>query len=91
MPVPQNLDYWFWLGPAAEASFSEDRAHPQLNFERPGWLQIEPYCRGMVTGWGSHMMDIAQWGNGTDLTGPVSSTAKRRLSRPGRVQRRRQV
>ena len=25
----------------------------------------------MITGWGSHMNDIAQWGNGTDDTGPV--------------------
>jgi hypothetical protein len=30
----------------------------------------------MVTGWGSHMMDIGQWGNGTDETGPVSIEAK---------------
>jgi hypothetical protein len=72
MPVPKNLDYDFWLGPAPEAPFSEDRTHPQHSYERPGWLQIEPYCRGMITGWGSHMNDIAQWGNGTDDTGPTS-------------------
>jgi len=71
MPVPGNLNYDAWLGPAPEAPFSEDRTHPQHSFERPGWLQIEPYCRGMVTGWGAHMNDIAQWGNGTDDTGPV--------------------
>jgi myo-inositol 2-dehydrogenase/D-chiro-inositol 1-dehydrogenase len=71
MPVPKNLDYDFWLGPAPAAPFSEDRTHPQRSYERPGWLQIEPYCRGMITGWGSHMNDIAQWGNGTDDTGPV--------------------
>ncbi|OGD22667.1 MAG: hypothetical protein A2W03_16325 [Candidatus Aminicenantes bacterium RBG_16_63_16] len=72
MPVPKNLDYDFWLGPAPQAPFSEDRTHPQHSYERPGWLQIEPYCRGMITGWGSHMNDIAQWGNGTDDTGPIS-------------------
>jgi predicted dehydrogenase len=71
MPVPKNLDYDNWLGPAPEAPFSVDRTHPQHSFERPGWLQIEPYCRGMITGWGAHMNDIAQWGNGTDDTGPV--------------------
>lgn len=75
-PVPPNLDYDTWMGPTAEAPFAEDRVHPQTSYERPGWLQIEPYCLGMVTGWGSHMMDIAQWGNGTDLTGPVSVEAK---------------
>jgi hypothetical protein len=71
MPVPKNLDYDNWLGPAPEAPFSVDRTHPQHSFERPGWLQIEPYCRGMITGWGAHMNDVAQWGNGTDDTGPV--------------------
>jgi myo-inositol 2-dehydrogenase/D-chiro-inositol 1-dehydrogenase len=76
MPVPKNLDYSFWLGPAPEAPFSEDRTHPQRSYERPGWLQIEPYCRGMITGWGSHMNDIAQWGNGTDDTGPVEIEGK---------------
>jgi myo-inositol 2-dehydrogenase/D-chiro-inositol 1-dehydrogenase len=75
-PVPQNLDYNFWLGPAPQAPFCEDRVHPQRNYSRPGWLQIEQYCRGMITGWGSHMNDIAQWGNGTDETGPVEIEAK---------------
>jgi len=75
-PVPRNLDYDFWMGPTAPALFCEDRVHPHSGYERPGWLQIEPYCLGMVTGWGSHMMDIAQWGNGTDETGPVSVEAK---------------
>jgi predicted dehydrogenase len=76
MPVPKNLDYDFWLGPAPQAPFSEDRVHPQRNYERPGWLQIEQYCRGMITGWGSHMNDIAQWGNGSDDTGPVEFEGK---------------
>jgi len=75
-PVPPNLNYDAWMGPTAEAPFTEDRVHPQTSYERPGWLQIEPYCLGMVTGWGSHMMDIGQWGNGTDLTGPISVEAK---------------
>ena len=75
-PVPPNLDYDAWMGPTAEAPFTEDRVHPQESYERPGWLQIEPYCLGMITGWGSHMVDIAQWGNGTDLSGPVTIEAK---------------
>ena len=76
MPVPKNLDYNFWLGPTPPAPFSQDRVHPQMNYERPGWLQIERYCRGMITGWGSHMNDIVQWGNGSDETGPVEIEAK---------------
>lgn len=71
MPVPANLDYEFWLGPTPEAPYTEHRVHPQKDYSRPGWLQIEAYCRGMITGWGAHMNDIAQWGNGTELTGPI--------------------
>jgi len=74
-PVPKNLDYDSWLGPAPEAYFTEDRVHPQRSYDRPGWLQIEPYCRGMITGWGSHMNDIAQWGHGSDDSGPVEMAA----------------
>jgi len=76
MPVPKNLDYDSWLGPAPDAPFSQDRVHPQMSYERPGWLQIGQYCHGMITGWGSHMNDIAQWGNGSDDTGPVEIEAK---------------
>jgi myo-inositol 2-dehydrogenase/D-chiro-inositol 1-dehydrogenase len=75
MPVPKNLDYDFWLGPTPPAPFSQDRVHPQMDYSRPGWLQIEGYCRGMITGWGSHMNDIAQWGNGSDDTGPIEFEA----------------
>jgi predicted dehydrogenase len=75
-PVPRNLDYDFWLGPAPQAPFAEDRVHPQMSYERPGWMQIEHYDRGMITNWGAHMNDIAQWGNGTDESGPVEIEAK---------------
>jgi predicted dehydrogenase len=76
MPVPKNLDYNFWLGPTPEAPYTEHRVHPQADLSRPGWLQIEPYCLGMITGWGSHMNDTAQWGNGTDDTGPIEIEAR---------------
>lgn len=76
MPVPENLDYKRWLGPAPDAPYTEDRVHPQKSCGRPGWLQIEQYCRGMITGWGAHMYDIAQWGLGADLdSGPVEVEA----------------
>jgi len=76
MPVPAHLNYDLWLGPAAETPYTEDRVHPQEGFGRPGWLQIERYCRGMITGWGAHMYDIAQWGIGADRdSGPVSVRA----------------
>jgi predicted dehydrogenase len=66
---PKSLDYDFWLGPRQKAPYAEDRVHPAKGFGRPGWLQIEQYSLGMITGWGAHMFDIAQWGLGCDQDG----------------------
>jgi len=71
MPVPKELDYEMWLGPAPWAPYTEQRVHPQQGYGRPGWLRITDYGAGMITGWGSHHNDIAQWGMGTEYTGPV--------------------
>ncbi|MBN1817194.1 MAG: Gfo/Idh/MocA family oxidoreductase [Sedimentisphaerales bacterium] len=70
MPVPANLDYTMWLGQAPLAPYTEMRVHPQNDYGRPGWLRISAYGHGMITGWGSHHLDIAQWGMDTELTGP---------------------
>jgi predicted dehydrogenase len=80
--VPGNLDYAMWLGATPLAPYTKDRVHaqgPDLKTrygERPGWLRIEDYCLGMITGWGSHHMDIAHWGMDAELTGPVSIEGK---------------
>ena len=71
MPVPANLNYEMWLGWTPQAPYTEKRVHPQKDFGRPGWLRIDPYCLGMITAWGSHHVDIAHWGMGTELTGPI--------------------
>ncbi|MEA3364642.1 MAG: Gfo/Idh/MocA family oxidoreductase [Candidatus Hydrogenedentes bacterium] len=73
MPVPEELDYDLWLGPAFEKPYTEQRVHPIKDLKsRPGWLRISDYTNGMVSNWGAHLNDIAQWANGTDRTGPVS-------------------
>jgi myo-inositol 2-dehydrogenase/D-chiro-inositol 1-dehydrogenase len=71
MPVPDNLNYDMWLGQAPWAAYTEKRVHPQEDYSRPGWLRISDYGAGMITGWGAHHNDIAQWGMGTEYTGPV--------------------
>jgi myo-inositol 2-dehydrogenase/D-chiro-inositol 1-dehydrogenase len=71
MPVPDNLNYDMWLGQAPWAAYTEERVHPQEGYGRPGWLRISDYGAGMITGWGAHHNDIAQWGMGTEYTGPV--------------------
>ncbi|MEJ2700985.1 MAG: hypothetical protein P8Z79_00940 [Sedimentisphaerales bacterium] len=37
----------------------------------------------MVTNWGAHLNDIAQWGNGTERTGPVEVEGRGELPRDG--------
>ena len=54
-----------WLGPAPEAPYSPGRCH--WNFR---W--ISDYSGGMLTDWGAHYVDTAQWANDSDHSGPVS-------------------
>ena len=63
-PVPDGFDYDFWLGPAPDAPYSPARVG--VNFR---WNY--DYSGGQLTDWGGHHPDIAQWGMGTALTGPV--------------------
>ena len=76
MKVPEELDYEMWLGPAPYAPYTLNRVHPRQSYARPGWMRVLDYCEGMVTNWGAHLNDIAQWGNGTDRTGPVEVEGK---------------
>jgi predicted dehydrogenase len=64
-PVPDWLDYDLWLGPAPWAPFCEQRV------SNSHWFHISDYALGFLAGCGIHTVDMAQWGNGTDLTGPV--------------------
>jgi predicted dehydrogenase len=71
MPVPPNLNYDAWLGSTPLVYYTEMRVHPQMGFDRPGWLRCEQFGAGMITGWGAHHVDTAHWGMNTEYTGPV--------------------
>lgn len=83
-PVPANLNYDMWLGPTPGADvtpYNWTRVHTQdlkRIADRPGWIQMAPYGWGMITNWGAHHIDIAQWGLGKDGSGPdgVSGTCE---------------
>ena len=64
IPVPEGFDYDFWLGQAPEKPYCPGRCH--WNFR---W--ILDYSGGQLTDWGAHMIDLAQWGNNTEYSGPV--------------------
>ena len=63
MPVPEGFDYDMWLGPAPWEPYTEQRCH--WNFR---W--ILDYSGGQLTDWAAHHCDIANWGMGTERTGP---------------------
>lgn len=71
-PVPRELDYDLWLGPAPMAPYCYQRCRPHTPKEGWSvWYGISDYCMGMIGNWGVHHLDIAQWGNNTELGGPT--------------------
>jgi hypothetical protein len=66
VPVPPNLDYDMWLGPAPKVPFTADRCHPN------GTYWIYDYSIGYLAGWGAHPLDIMVWGSDADLAGPMT-------------------
>lgn len=74
--IPSNFNYDRWLGPAPEQPYMEYRVHPQDSVDgRPGWITTEDFGLGMITNWGAHHLDIAQWAMGMELSGPTSIDA----------------
>jgi len=76
MPVPEELDYDMWLGPAPMKPYTEKRVHPQKSLDRPGWYGSRDYSDGGIVNWGHHLADIVQWANGTERSGPVEVEGK---------------
>ncbi|WP_291988908.1 Gfo/Idh/MocA family oxidoreductase [Luteitalea sp.] len=75
-PVPAELDYDLWLGPAPKVPYMQKRVHNPRDIKgRPGWFRSTMYADGMLTNWGAHLVDICQWANGTERTGPIEVQA----------------
>ena len=64
-PVPDFVDWERWVGPAPMTPFHADK------LQRDNHENITHFSLGMISCWGIHHLDIAQWGNGTDATGPI--------------------
>jgi len=67
-PVPDGFDWDRWLGPTPWYPYNAERCSGSYS---GGWRLIRNYSGGMMTDWGAHHFDIAQWGLGMDGTGPV--------------------
>ncbi|MDV6031657.1 MAG: Gfo/Idh/MocA family oxidoreductase [Phycisphaera sp. RhM] len=77
-PVPDGLDWDFWLGPAQKVDY---RALPELREGYGGGVPLYSNCHysfrnwheysgGKLTDWGAHHVDIACWALGASDTGP---------------------
>jgi predicted dehydrogenase len=53
--VPDDLDWKLWLGPAPYHPYTATRTEPMH------WRYIRDYSTGIITDWGCHLVDTAQF------------------------------
>jgi predicted dehydrogenase len=81
-PVPAELDWDRWLGPAPKVAY---RALPEIRKGYGGGVPLYSNCHyafrnwhaysgGKLTDWGAHHVDIACWALGANDTGPSKVT-----------------
>src|SRR5262249_20336420 len=63
-PVPKGLNWDFWQGQTPSVAYVKERCHRNFRY----WWD---YSGGTMTDWGAHHNDIALWGLGRELSGPV--------------------
>ena len=63
-PVPKGFDYDLWLGPAPYEPYTTKRCQGSFRW-------IFDYSGGQLTDIGAHFNDLAQWGNDSELSGPI--------------------
>lgn len=66
-----GLDWDRWLGPAPMRPYHSILSPRGVHQHFPDWRNYREYSGGMMTDWGAHHFDIAQWGLGMDASGPV--------------------
>jgi hypothetical protein len=64
-PVPADLDYDMWQGPAAMVPYTVDRCSEWGGYHCP------ETSLGFIAGCGIHELGIVQWGNKSDHTSPI--------------------
>src|SRR5690606_13693484 len=64
-PAREDFDWNRWLGPAPWRPYNAQYA------TRGYWSAHTDFSGGSITEWGSHTVDLCQWANDADGTGPV--------------------
>jgi predicted dehydrogenase len=71
-PVPDYLNWDMWVGPSMYREFNAELSPPVERDIYPNWRNYRNFGGGMITDWGAHMFDIAQWAMDMDESGPVA-------------------
>lgn len=69
--LPKGVDWNLWCGPAPMLPYNQIIA-PEIVKTYPRWRDYKETAGGILSDWGAHMFDIAQWCLGMDRTGPVT-------------------
>lgn len=74
-PMEPGLDWDRWCGPGPVVPYNHELSPrgPATTF--PNWRKTREFGGGMITDWGAHHIDIAQWGMDMDENGPVEVKA----------------
>jgi predicted dehydrogenase len=70
-----GLDWNLWCGPGPLVHYSSVLSPRGLHDHYPLWRNTWEFGGGMITDWGAHHIDIAQWGLGMDGSGPIEVRA----------------
>ncbi len=70
-PIPDELDWDMWLGPAPSAPYHPSRCSGGYGLGGKGWRTFFDYSGGMMTDWGGHKFGGALFALGLHETGPV--------------------
>jgi len=76
MEVPAGLNWDKWLGPLPTSVYYHSDLDPIITPDKDeqlwgAWRWYKVSGGGLMTDWGAHMFDIAQWAIGKDGSGPV--------------------
>jgi len=77
-PVPENLDYDMWLGPAPWQPYCGQATGGNQ------WWHDYDYAIGFIAGWGAHPLDILLWGYDTHKAGNWEVEGKATIPTQGR-------
>ncbi len=74
-PLEPGLDWDLWCGPGPLVDYNPFLAPRGVHSHFPKWRDTWEFGGGMITDWGAHHIDIAQWALDADASGPVEVRA----------------